>query len=166
MDSVLWFGWKITPTLLTSIQSFLLSYFMNEAERFTFIRKSFFLGRWIRYGDLYPDRKVRLIRNGRSICKGSREHDKFQLRGTVDELDGDLLHFHYPSISSFFTMIVYFSDLYLQRQPDARSKCMLSHVLFRPICRFVRGYFFWLGFLYGFPGLFLVVSTSYSTFKI
>ncbi|MBT5715759.1 MAG: glycosyltransferase family 2 protein [Opitutae bacterium] len=155
---------RLSPALLTSIKKILQSDSTNQANGFAFNRRSFFLGRWIRHGDWYPDRKVRLIRNGRGTWKGSREHDRLDVEGTVEKLDGDLLHFSYPSMNTFITKIIYFSDLNLQRQLDAKSKWSLSHVLFRPIWRFVRGYFFRLGFLDGFPGLFLAVSTSYSTF--
>jgi|TARA_B110000438_G_C15787270_1_gene639014 glycosyltransferase involved in cell wall biosynthesis len=155
---------RVSPTLLTSIQSFLQSDSNNQADGFAFNRRSFFLGRWIRHGDWYPDRKVRLIRNGRGTWKGSREHDKLHVGGTVNELDGDLLHFSYPSMNTFITKIIYFSDIYLQRQLDAQSKWRLIHVLFRPIWRFFRAYIVRLGFLDGFPGLFIAVSTAFAAF--
>jgi glycosyltransferase involved in cell wall biosynthesis len=155
---------RLSPALLASIQILLQRNSKNEADGFAFNRRSFFLGRWIRHGDWYPDRKVRLIKNGRGTWKGSREHDKLHVQGTVDELDGDLLHFSYPSMNSFITKIVYFSDIYLQRQLDAQSKWRLSHVLFRPIWRFIRAYFIRFGFLDGFPGLFIAVSTAFAAF--
>tara|TARA_B100001094_G_scaffold48990_1_gene44395 strand:+ start:5394 stop:6203 length:810 start_codon:yes stop_codon:yes gene_type:complete len=155
---------RLSPDLLASIQSLLQRDSKNEADGFAFNRKSFFLGRWISHGDWYPDRKVRLIKKGLGTWKGSREHDKLHVEGTVDELKGDLLHFSYPSMNSFVTKIVYFSDIYLQRQLDAKSQWRLSHVLFRPIWRFIRAYFFKFGFLDGFPGLFIAVSTAFAAF--
>jgi glycosyltransferase involved in cell wall biosynthesis len=155
---------RISPALLASIQSLLQRDPADEADGFSFKRKSFFLGRWIRHGDWYPDRKVRLIRNGMGTWKGSREHDKLHVEGKVGVLEGDLLHFSYPTMNSFISKIVYFSDIYLQRQLDAGSKWRLSHVLFRPIWRFIRAYFLRFGFLDGFPGLFIAVSTAFAAF--
>ena len=155
---------RLSPALLASIKALLNDPDSMGSDGYAFNRRSFFLGRWIRYGDWYPDRKLRLAKRGLAIWKGSREHDKLQIEGRTERLKGDLLHYSYPSMNSFVTKIIYFSDIFLQRQLDADAKWKLSGVLLRPVWRFIRGYFIRLGFLDGFPGLFISVSTAFATF--
>ena len=128
-----------------------------------FPRKSFFLGRWILHGDWYPDHSLRLIRRGKGRWAGSREHDKMKTEGKVRKLHGDLLHYSFPSISSYLEKTNYYADFFLQRQLDAKSKWRVGNVVFRPAWRFFRAYFLRLGFLDGFPGFFLAAATAFST---
>jgi glycosyltransferase involved in cell wall biosynthesis len=155
---------EVSPALLSSMKILLKSGSIDNADGYSFNRRSFFLGKWIRHGDWYPDRKVRLVKRTKAVWKGSREHDKLEVNGVVRRLNGDLLHFSYPSMNSLLTKIIYFSDIFLQRQIDAQEKWRLINVIFRPIWRFIRSYFLRLGFLDGFPGFFIAVSTAFSTF--
>ena len=129
-----------------------------------FNRMSWFMGRWIRNGDWYPDSKIRLVRNGHAKWVGSREHDKLELsNGNCQKLKGDLLHYSYPRMTTFVEKTIYFSDIYLERQLAAGKTWKISNILFRPIWRFFRAYVLRLGFLDGFPGFFIAVATAYTT---
>ena len=154
----------VSPALLSSIKEFLKREPLDGVDGYVLNRRSFFLGRWINHGDWYPDRKLRLIRNGNATWSGSLVHELLRAKGDVRRMDGDLLHFSYPSMNTFIEKTISFSDLYLQRQLDAKRKWSFFSVFFRPIWRFVRGYFFRMGFLDGFPGFFIAVSTAFATF--
>jgi len=155
---------RISSTLLASMKKLFRSKNSIEADGYKFNRKSFFLGRWIKHGDWYPDRKLRLVKRKKASIIGSSEHDRIYVNGVAHMLDGDLLHYSYPSMNSFIQKIIYFSDAYIERKTDNHSKWRLSHIIFRPIWRFIRSYFIRLGFLDGFPGFFIAISSSYSTF--
>lgn len=154
----------VSPELLSSIKNFIKHGPEQGAEGYAFNRLSNFLGKWIRHGDWYPDRKLRLVKNGEARWTGAQVHEVLSVNGSVERMNGDLLHFSYPSMSSFIEKTISFSDLYLQQQLATKRKWSLLNVLFRPIWRFFRGYFIRLGFLDGFPGFFIAVSTSFSTF--
>ena len=66
----------------------------------SFNRCTYFLKQWIRYGDWYPDRKIRLIRKGNAHWDGINPHDKLSLtnKGGVCFLEGDLEHFSFRNI--------------------------------------------------------------------
>ncbi len=120
------------------------------------------MGKWIRHGDWYPDTKLRLARADKVQCEGGRDHHRLVVDGTVQKLQGDLLHYSYPTLSTFVEKTIYFSDIYLQRQLDAGKKWKASHAVLRPIWRFFRAYFLRLGFLDGFPGFFIAAATAYT----
>ncbi len=154
---------EVSPELRDSICRFVSA----PGERFVgayFARKVWFLGRWITHGDWYPDYSLRLIKNGCGKWGGSPEHDKIEPDGPVTKLPGDLYHYTNPTISDFVRKINQFSDYYLQRQLEAGSGWSAPSVIIRSVWRFFRAYIFRLGFLDGYPGLFIAVSNAYATF--
>lgn len=154
---------EVSPELRESIFQFFSS---GDDQRFAgayFARKVWFLGRWITHGDWYPDHVLRLIKNGSGKWEGSPEHCKIELNGPSKKLGGDLHHYTNPTINSYVQKINYFSDIFLQRQLEAKTKWSAPSVIVRSAWRFMRAYFFRLGMLDGFPGFFIAASTAYST---
>ncbi|MGI8604691.1 MAG: glycosyltransferase family 2 protein [Verrucomicrobiales bacterium] len=154
--------------LSPQLRAELLTFFQNgDSVRFdgaSFPRKVFFLGRWIRHGDWYPDRKLRLIRRGKAHWAGSPEHDFLQLEGREKRLGADLHHYSFPDINTFLRKIAVFGDEYLRRQIAAGQRWSLVNNLFRPPWRFFRAYVLRAGFRDGFPGFWIAVGTAFQAF--
>jgi glycosyltransferase involved in cell wall biosynthesis len=129
-----------------------------------FPRKTWFLGRWILHGDWYPDKQLRLFRRDSGRWGGSPEHYKLDLTGRCVDLRGELHHFSNPTIESHISKISVFAGYFLKRQLERGAGWSAGGALFRAFWRFVRAYLFRLGFMDGFPGLFIAVSTAYATF--
>ena len=155
---------ELSKEMTDSIVEVLKSKNLNDFDGYYFNRCSYFLGRWIKHGDWYPDRKLRLVKKSEAEWRGTSEHDKLSVNGKVKYLDGDLLHYSYPSMEAFVSKIVYFSNFHYQRQIKKQVNFKLIYVLVRPLWRFLRAYFLKFGFLDGFPGLFIAVSTAFATF--
>lgn len=150
----------VSPELRREIESF----FRNDYQRAAaarFPRLTWFLGRWIRHGDWYPDHVLRLFRRDAGHWAGSPEHTFVQVDGRVTTLKSDLLHFSNPTVNGYVHKIPYYADLYLQRQLAEGVRWKPFSVAFRAAWRFVRGYILKAGFLDGYPGFFLAVSTAY-----
>lgn len=155
---------EVSPALRCSIEAFFSS---GDSDRFAgaaMARRVFFMGRWIKHGDWYPDRKLRLFRREAGRWGGSPEHDKVVLDGPSTRLEGDLLHYSFRDISHYVSKINVYSDVFLQRQRDAGRGWSLASNVTRPLWRFFRAYFLRRGFLDGFPGLWIAVSTAYFAF--
>jgi len=135
----------------------------SNCAAYSLPRCTFFLGRWIRHGDWYPDRSTRLWLRGKARWTGFDPHDRLRVDGATGKLRGDLLHYSNPDISSYVRKINYFADLYLQRQLAEKARWSAAGAIFRAKWRFVRAYFFRLGFLDGYPGFFIAASTAYAT---
>ncbi len=127
-----------------------------------FPRLTWFMGRWIRHGDWYPDHVLRLFRREAGRWAGSPEHTCVEVNGAVTTLTGDLLHFSNPSVNGYVQKIPYYADLYLQRQLAEGTPWRPLAVVSRAAWRFVRAYALKRGFLDGYPGFFLAVSTAYA----
>tara|TARA_B100000676_G_scaffold199794_1_gene196324 strand:- start:1239 stop:2036 length:798 start_codon:yes stop_codon:yes gene_type:complete len=154
---------ELSPQLQDALIKFVTSP-PPEINGAYFPRKVWFLGRWITHGDWYPDHSLRLIRNGRGIWRGSREHDKMDLDGNALELQGDLYHYSNPTMNSQLRKLEYFSDIFLQRQLESGKRWSAISAIFRGFWRFFRAYIFRLGFLDGFPGFYIAWFTAFSTF--
>lgn len=141
-----------------------LAFFQGAHERFAgarFPRLTWFLGRWIRHGDWYPDHVLRLFRRDAGRWSGSPEHTSVHVEGRVTTLSSDLLHFSNPTVNGYVHKIPYYADLYLQRQLAEGVRWNAPAVAFRAAWRFFRGYVLKRGFLDGYPGFFLAASTAY-----
>src|SRR6266566_3056687 len=66
---------------------------------FEFPRCSFYCGRWIRHGDWYPDRVLRLWLREKGRWVGDEPHARLEVSGRVGRLRADLLHYSNESIA-------------------------------------------------------------------
>ena len=154
----------VSPELRTEIKQTLAE--PAKAEQFAafgFPRLTFFCGRWIRHGDWYPDRGTRLWRRGLAEWGGVDPHDKLIVRGAVGWLRSDLLHYNAESIDRQLAKITAFSTDFV-RQAQARQRpATWGDLAFRPGWRFLRSYFFRLGFLDGWQGYYIAWMTAFYT---
>jgi hypothetical protein len=120
---------------------------------FSLPRLSFYAGRWIRHGDWYPDRKVRLWKRGRGHWAGHDPHDRVEVDGPVGRFAGDLEHYSYDSLGHHLQKLQVYSDLYVQEGLARGHRPGWGALLVRPAWRFFRGYVIRLGFLDGWQGL-------------
>jgi len=121
-----------------------------------------FLGRWIRHGDWYPDRVVRLARRGRARWGGEDPHALLQVDGRVARLRSDLLHYSNESIDRQVAKIGPYSTAFVQTARAAGRRATWIDLLVRPRWRFLRGYVFKGGFLDGLPGYYIAWTNAFT----
>ncbi len=126
---------------------------------FSMPRLSRYLGRWIRHGGWYPDRKVRLVRRGRGTWQGVNPHDKLVVEGEVGNLTQPFLHYVYRNISDQVVTMNSFSEIYA-RQGQARGGWFVVAGMFHALGKFAECYFWKLGFLDGIPGFVIAMNSA------
>ena len=136
----------------------------SDCYGFSMPRQVYYLGKWIRHSGWYPDRKVRLFRKDKARWEGKYVHEKLILEGKIHKLNGSIHHFTYRSISDHLNQINKFSDLGAHKLYAQKKKCRWYHLVFLPLFRFTRSYFWKAGFLDGFPGLVISVFNGYAIF--
>jgi glycosyltransferase involved in cell wall biosynthesis len=127
-------------------------------------RCTFYCGRWIRHGDWYPDRKVRLCRRGRAEWSGVDPHDAMIVNGRVGRLKHDLLHYSMENLEHHARKTNDYSNMFARRHGESGRRASLVEMWFRPWWRFVRGYFLRLGFLDGWRGYVIARMIAFETF--
>jgi glycosyltransferase involved in cell wall biosynthesis len=128
---------------------------------FSFPRLSFFCGRWIRHGDWYPDRKVRLWQRGAGRWEGN-PHEKLVLEGRITPLRADLFHFSNESIDHLLGKIGPVSALSARSRWAQNRRAGWLDLTVRPCWKFFRAYFLRLGFLDGWQGYFIAWMDAFS----
>lgn len=153
----------VSPPLAQAIRNFLRDPGPHQGACFP--RLSFFLGRWIRHGDWYPDYSLRLARREKCVWKGAKIHEHLAVEGPVARLAGDLWHFSYPDMQSCLRKTMTYGEAFAQREyARGGTRFHPAEACFRSAWRFLRGYFCKGGFLDGFPGLFIAAMNAYATF--
>ena len=121
-----------------------------------------YFGRFLRHGNAYPDRLIRLFDRRRGRWIGHEIHENTQVDGPVGRLSGHLEHFSYRNLSDHQNRMQRYATLMAQALYDSGKRCGLGKVLINPQWRFVRGYVLRLGFLDGWRGLvFALIEANY-----
>ena len=137
----------------------------DDVDGFDFPRQVWFLNRWIRHGDWYPDTKLRLFRRAKGECCGVEPHERIRIPGKTRHLRSPLFHYTYTNISDQIATLNKFSSISADIQKGKFTFWkMLNGLLFRAPFRFVRCYVIRLGFMDGIPGLIIAVASSFGTF--
>lgn len=155
----------VSPPLQEEITAALASPSLPaDLVAFSFPRCAQFCGRWIRHGDWYPDRTVRLWRHGRARWAGQEPHDRLEVVGRVGRLRHDLLHFTAVDLAHQAAKSLTYADYFVREQLAAGATAGMLDLWLRPGWRFVRGYFLRLGFLDGWQGLAIARLAAFQTF--
>jgi glycosyltransferase involved in cell wall biosynthesis len=122
-----------------------------------FPRKNYFLGRWIKHGGFWPDRKLRLFRRGYGRFEDRAVHETVKVDGyTAKVKRGAIIHHSYPTLSDYIEHMNRYSSLGAE-MVVAKGKVRFSfiNIVLRPLFTFVYNYFVRLGFFDGREGLLL-----------
>ena len=156
---------EVSPLLRREIAAFLSRPDLERFDGARFPRKVWFIDRWITHGDWYPDYNLRLCRCARARWGGDAfVHERIVCDGPVAKLRGDLHHYSFPTLASHVAKINPFADLYLRQQLEKGRRFSLGAAVLRPGWRFFRAYILRLGFLDGYPGLYIAWANAFSAF--
>jgi glycosyltransferase involved in cell wall biosynthesis len=144
-----------------------------EFRGFYIPRKNFFLGRWIKHGGFWPDRKLRLVRRGEGKFESRSVHEDIRLLepsdgySDVDYFVQPLLHHSYPTLSDYIDHMNRYSSLGAEMAvAKGHRRFSLFNIVLRPLATFIYNYFFRLGFLDGHEGLLLhLYHAAYVSWK-
>jgi glycosyltransferase involved in cell wall biosynthesis len=126
-------------------------------------RRTYYLGRWIKYGGWYPDYEIRLYDRNKGRWEGGL-HAKVKVKGRVKTLKNRYYHYTYRDISDQIQTIDKYSRIASEDMFREGKKFRFIHMLLNPPFRFIKEYIFKGGFLDGIPGLIIAVSTFYYAF--
>ncbi|MFC6646976.1 glycosyltransferase family 2 protein [Granulicella cerasi] len=141
-------------------------------------RRNLFLGRWIKRGGFYPDRKLRLFRRTAASFEATPQfedrpvHEVIQFEGAIDTLDYDLVHHAYPTLSHYIEHMDRYSNMGAEIATSRGRELSKSYFRFFlgaflvPHLKFLWTYFILLGFLDGREGLLLhLYHATYTSWK-
>jgi glycosyltransferase involved in cell wall biosynthesis len=127
-------------------------------------RVAWYLGRWIRGTDWYPDWQVRLFDRTRGGWQGDLVHESFAVRGAVGRLRGDLEHHPYVDISDHLRKIDSYTTLWARQAFAAGRRSNVLDMSAGASWAFFRNYVLKRGFLLGSAGFVISVLNTHYTF--
>ncbi|MBJ6985031.1 glycosyltransferase family 2 protein [Luteimonas sp. MC1750] len=151
---------RIGPVLAAAIRTARADGFRGAAG-YRFARCSAYFGRFLRHGNAYPDRQMRLFDRRRGGWRGDREiHERATVDGPVRSLDGDLLHLPFRSFEHQLAKGGQYAQMMAGHAHARGRRATLSKLVVAPWWRFWRGYVLRGGFLDGWAGLVYAFVTA------
>ncbi len=144
---------RVSDVLHKSIEAARDSGF-GDAGGYRFARLSDYFGRFLRHGNAYPDRVLRLFDRRRGGWRGKREvHEAASVDGPVRTLAGDLIHYPYRSLEQQLGKTQRYARMMAEHDFARGKRATLAKLVLSPAWRFWRGYLLRGGFLDGWHGL-------------
>jgi glycosyltransferase involved in cell wall biosynthesis len=153
---------RISPALRAEIEAERAHGFRFDAYRIP--RVAFYLGRWIRATDWYPDTQIRLFHRRRARWGGSLIHESVQAAGPVGRLHADMEHYPYDDVSEHVRKINSYTTLWAQDAYTSARRTNVFAVAFLPAWTFFRNYIVRGGILLGRAGLTISLLNSFYVF--
>ncbi|MCB1174085.1 MAG: glycosyltransferase family 2 protein [Leptospiraceae bacterium] len=157
---------RVSPELSQEILRFIQSNPDQAGARVK--RLTWHLGRFIRHGGWYNAR-YRLFKKNSARWAGENPHDFILLEGksrptSGPVLKGDLIHYSFRDLSHQVDTINKFSSIVAFARFQKKKSASILNMLVKPFGKFIECYFFKSGWLDGFAGFVIAVSSAYSTF--
>lgn len=153
---------EVSTELAIEIQSSMQST-STDIDGYEMPRLSRYLGRWIRHGGWYPDRKLRLVRRGKARWEKSDLHEQLVVDGGIARLRAPLHHYVYRNISDQIQTIDRYSEIYSRSRGPAGPAFVLLGVI-HALGKFIECYLWKLGLLDGIPGMIIAMNSSWYVF--
>lgn len=134
------------------------------ADGYSFPRKNFFQGRWIRHAGWWPDRVTRLFRKGRGDMTPAAVHEAVSVKGAVIPLDCPLEHKTESDFTRLLLKIDKYSTLGAQEAFAEGRRATAGSAVYRACLTFLQDYFLRLGLMDGRQGLTLAATDAVNKF--
>ncbi len=173
---------QVTPALASEVRAIVDAPENPDASplgAYFIPRRNYFLGHWLKFGGMYPDSKLRLLRrdlftSGEARFAERPVHEDVLYDGPTQLLRGDLLHHAYPTLTSYLAHLNLYSSLaaeglvadFAAKKKHPSAAWFAAHTLFNPYLTFLYNYGLRGGFLDGRPGfLYHAYHSGYISWK-
>jgi len=153
---------RVTPELAASIRAALAG--ESGDAGYELSRLSNFCGQWMRHGDWYPDRVLRLFKREAGRFSNDLVHERLIVEGRIGRLSGELLHHSMPTLESALDKMNRYSSGRAVDKVAAGARGGLGSALLHGLWAFLRCYILHRGFLDGRLGFVLAVYVAENTY--
>ena len=154
---------RIPPDTANIIKKIVTDSNVKEAG-FSFPRKNYFQGRWIKHAGWWPDRIIRLFRKEAGRMTTAIVHESVEVQGMVRALDAVIEHYTESRLSKIIQKIDKYSTLGAEAAFREENKSSAGGAFMRAFFTFNHDYFLRLGIMDGKQGLTLAVTDAINKF--
>ena len=116
-------------------------------------RVTFYLGRWIRTTDFYPDFQTRLYDRRSARWRGTCVHESVAVDGPVGQLRHDLEHYSFRDLRDHLDRVNHYTTLAARQMNEAGRRAGPLDLFVHPPAAFLRNYLLRRGILDGALGV-------------
>lgn len=131
-------------------------------------RQDHFWGRKLRWGELWTQYSVgiiRLVKKGVGHWEGD-VHEKFETSLKIGSLNGFIVHSPHPSLKEFLLSINEYSTIRARGLVRKNYNSNFILIFAFPFLKFIQTYFLYFGFLDGVPGFTYSFMMSFHSFLV
>jgi glycosyltransferase involved in cell wall biosynthesis len=153
---------RVTPELRDEILALRSSGFGHDGYRIP--RVAFYLGRWIRATDWYPDPQLRLFDRRKARWQARLVHESVKVEGRVGRLAAEIEHHPYRDVSHHMRKIDDYTTLWAQQAYESGQQIGALSAAAATGWAFLRNYVLRGGVALGGVGLTVSILNTYYTF--
>lgn len=153
---------RVSSALADEMRSLLAS--DPAAVGYRIPRTSWYLGRWIRTTDWYPNLQLRFYHRRHGRWNVRRVHESVQVEGRIGRLTHALEHRPYRDVAHHMETMNRYTTLAAQEMYEEGRRSGIGPLLTLPAAAFLRNYILRRGFLQGSTGLVISSLNAYYVF--
>jgi glycosyltransferase involved in cell wall biosynthesis len=153
---------RVSASLREEIEAARASGFQHSGYRAP--RVAFYLGRWVRATDWYPDLQLRLFDRRQGRWQGGRVHESVSVQGSVGRLRHEIEHHPYADLAEHLQTINEYTTLWAQQAYEAGRRTSALEMAGASTWAFFRSYVLRGGVRLGRVGLTVSALGAYYTF--
>ncbi len=131
---------------------------------YSFPRKNYFQGRWIRHMGWWPDRIIRLFRKDLGRMTQAKVHESVQVEGHVKPLDNPIEHYTESNLGKILLKIDRYSTIGAEEAFKEGKTASIWSAAVRSSLTFFHNYLLRRGFLDGAQGFTLAITDAVNKF--
>ncbi len=156
---------RVPPELRDEVLSVVKS---NDPRQAYYVkRRNYFLGRWIKTCGWYPSPVLRLFKKG-EVLFPNEIHQVPLHKKEYGYLKNDLIHLSYSSFEEYFEKFNRYTTQLAREEFRAGERITvmnaLNRLILKPLYNFLLKYLWYRGFLDGFRGFFISLSSGLTVF--
>jgi glycosyltransferase involved in cell wall biosynthesis len=162
---------RVTPELELNIRAMMIQaqqdLLPGSVAGFDMPRCNFFLGRYLRHGEGYPDYSRRLFNRQRAHWSPDAVHEKVDAldkRFHFEKMRGDLLHESAESLDSYLVKQNRYTTIQARALATRGKWPSVGKMTLSPLVRFIKFYVVRKGFLDGWPGFVHIAVGCFNSF--
>ena len=119
-------------------------------------RKNWFLGGFLKKGGAYPDRVIRLFKNGKGVLPEKSVHEQVKITGKIGYLESNIIHLADPNFERYLIRAIRYTDRTADdlkvQSPGKGLAQIINYMIFKPTFTFLNIYLRHKGYQDGFRG--------------
>ena len=131
---------------------------------FWIYRNNYFMGKQVRFSGWQNDKVIRLFKKGECYYEKKHVHAEISTKGKIGYLKNKINHHTCISIKDYLLKIKRYANWQSKDYQNKTGLITPYHFIIKPLIRFIKHYFFQLGFLDGMTGMTIASIQAYAVF--